>query len=225
MKSVKMFGRSIPILAIIAVVMTAGIGGAYLVDYLSNTVTATITVQSPMLVGVSLGRDSWATTQCWRPAYDGNPGAMVDSFPESDISNIHDWAWSDWEMTEASLSIPVTRGGETVTLYIMSRNLADAEITGLEEAIVYNSEKVTSDDFKSVTVRTDSIYGDLGYGTEHELIPGGIIQLTPCKVQFGTDGSSTWGAGEMDVTKIVVTFKPEAFGTYTFTYRVVPVEA
>ena len=223
MRSVRLFGKSIPLLAIVALVMTAGTAGAVLVDYLSNTVTADITVSSPMVVGISEGKPSWATTQCWRPAYNGNPGAMVDSFPESDLSNIHDWDEADWIET---ITISDIRGGETVTIYTMSANEANAEIIGFEEAIVRNWAGVTSADFVSVVVRTDSIYGDLGYGTEHELIAlgagVGYGQIDACHIRFGSPGNSTWGAGETDVTEIKVTFKANASGTYAFAYRVVP---
>ncbi|MBA7650863.1 hypothetical protein ES703_58676 [subsurface metagenome] len=218
MKSVKMFGKSIPILAIVAIVMTAGMGGAYLVDYLSNTVKADITVVSPMVVGVSEGKPSWATTQCWRPGV-----GLVDSFPESDISDIHDWDEGDWT---DSITISDIRGGETVTLYTRSVNLADAVIIGFEEAIVTNWAGVTSADFVSVVVRVDSIYGDLGYGTEHDLIAlgagVGYEETDDDHIRFGTAGTSTWGVGETDVTEIVVTFEEAAFGTYTFAYRIVP---
>jgi len=215
MRSVRLFGKSIPLLAIVALVMTAGTAGAVLVDYLSNTVTADITVSSPMVVSISEGKPSWATTQCWRPGV-----GLVDSFPESDISDIHDWASGDWT---DSITISGIRGGETVTIYTMSANEANAEIIGSEEAIVTNWDGVTSADFVSVVVRVDSIYGDLGYGEEHDLIAlAAYDEIDAWHIRFGTAGMSTWGAGETDVTEIVVTFKPAAFGTYVFAYRVVP---
>ena len=222
-----MFGKSVPLLAIVMVSLLAIGGSASLATYLSNKVTADVTIKSPMTVGVSLGLPSWATTECWRPAYtDGNgdpvPGGNVLSFPESDLSNIHDWTEGDWTTGEATLEIPDVYGGATMTVYLRSVNLADALIEGFEEVIVHNSGGVTSADFKHVKVRTDSIYGDLGYGEEHELIPGGIIQLNPNNVQFGSAGASTWGAGETDVIKIEVTFNEAAFGTYIITYRIVP---
>lgn len=223
MKSIKMFGKSIPLLAIVAIVMTTGMAGAYLVDYLSNEVTADVTVISPMAVGVSLGRPSWATTLCWR----SDPGEYVLSFPEGANkygTPIKDWAWSDWEMTEASLSIPDIRGGETITLYTMSANLADAEIIGHEEIIVTNLGGITQDDFENITSRFDSIYGDLGYGKLHTDVPSGDVQqLFPYRIElWSADDTSTWGAGETDVAMWNITFKPEASGTYTITYRVVP---
>lgn len=48
MKSVKAFGKSIPIIVILAVVLSASLAGAALVNYLSNVVTTTTTVESPV---------------------------------------------------------------------------------------------------------------------------------------------------------------------------------
>ena len=47
-KKINAFGKSIPVIAIVLMVLTAGIGGAALVGYLSNTVTITAKVESPI---------------------------------------------------------------------------------------------------------------------------------------------------------------------------------
>ncbi|UZE92457.1 MAG: hypothetical protein IB616_01205 [Methanosarcinales archaeon] len=47
-KKINAFGKSIPVIAVILMVLTAGIAGAALVSYLSNTVTTTATVESPI---------------------------------------------------------------------------------------------------------------------------------------------------------------------------------
>lgn len=199
-----MFGKSIPLLAIIAIVMTAGIVGAALVDYLSNTVGTNFAVISPMLVGVSLGvDDDWA-------------GA---SYPEG-THTLTDWT------TSGTLTLPDVYGGGTMTVYLMSENLANGVIEGFEEAILTNTAGVTGEDFVSIVVSVDSIYGDLGYGTEVDIIDLGLgtgyFEVDGNTVRFGTAGISTWGEGETDVTKIVVTFEEAASGTYTLSYRVVP---
>lgn len=185
--------------------MMAGIAGAALVSYLSNTVGTEFEVTSPMRVGVSLGKED--------PDWGG------DSYPEWD-HDLEDWT------TTGTLEISGILGGETMTIYLMSENLADAEIKGFEEATVTNTAGVTGADFVSVLVRVDSIWGDLGYGTEHDLIAlgenTGWFQNGAYSVLFGTTGVSTWGAGETDVTEIVVTFEEAASGTYTFSYRIVP---
>lgn len=179
--------------------------GAVLVNHLSDKVTADIVVTSPMETGISLGEGK---------DWDG------ESYP----AELHDL--EDWTIDDTPLEIPVMYGGETMTLYIMSANLADAEISGFEEAIVSNIEGVTCADFESIIVRVDSIYGDLGYGT-----PQDVIDLGACfefetgvdaYVKIGSPGNSLWGVGETDVSEIVVTFQPNAEGTYTFTYQVIP---
>lgn len=188
------------ILPVILSLLVIGMGAAALVGYISNKVEADITVSSPMLTGISLGDESWA-------------GA---SYPET----THDLA--DWELTGTPLLISVY-GGETLILYTMSQNLADAEIAGFEEAIVTNLDGVTCEDFASVKVKVDSIYGNLGYGTEQELIgTGGCQVIDDYHIQFGSPDNSLWGIGETDVSKITVTFKTDAEGTYTFTYEVIP---
>ena len=194
---------------------------AVLVDYLSNTVQADIEVKSPMVVGISEGIPSWATTECLR----ADINETVNSFPECEFEGIHDWDESDWsEIVE--LPVMYTGQDKTFTLYTMSKNIADVEITGFEEAIVTNPLGVLCDkDFESIKVKVDSIYGDLGYGTEHELIgTGGCQQIDGNTIKLGSPDSSLWGIGETDVSKIVVTFN-DVIGTYTFTYRVVPVVA
>ncbi len=172
---------------------------AALVGYLSNTVIADITVESPMVTGISLGHETWEG----------------DAYPEGE----HDL--NDWE-TETPLPISVY-GGESVTLYTMSENLANVETTGFEEAIVTNVDGVTCEDFESIIVRVDSIHGDLGYGTPQDVIAlGACFVIDDYSIKLGSPGNSLWGVGETDVSEIVTTFKTDALGTYTFTYRVIP---
>lgn len=197
MNKKKLLAFAIPILLVV------GFGSALLTGYLSNTVKAEIEVSSPMVTGISLGYESW-----------GGEAYPVESH------NLEDWT-----ITDEPLLISDINGGETLTLYIMSENLADVLITGFEEAIVTNPLGVTCEDFESIYVRVDSIYGDLGYGEEKELITlGGCQQVTndPNRIQLGSPADSTWDVGETDVSEIVVTFRTNAVGTYTFTYRVIP---
>jgi len=48
LKEVKLFGKAIPVLAIVALAMSAGVASAAVVSYLSNTVTKSVTVESPI---------------------------------------------------------------------------------------------------------------------------------------------------------------------------------
>lgn len=178
-------------------VMSLVLVNAALVGYLSNKVTAEIEVESPMIMSISEGKESWG----------------VDEFPEGQASS------SEWK---EDITISDIHGGETITLYTLSENLAKVNITGFENAIVTNPLGVTCDDFESVVVRVDSIYGDLGYGKPQELISGGCNVIDGYHVWFGSGENSLWGPGEADVSEIVVTFKTDAVGTYTFTSQVIP---
>jgi len=174
------------------VLVTAG-----LVGYLSNKVTADIEVTSPMVAGISLSGGNWG-------------GAH---FPTDDWDYV-------WETELSTLNI---HGGETITLYTMSENIADVEIKGFEEAIVTNLDGLTCGDFESIIVRVDSIYGSLGYGTPKDVIAlGACFVIDNNNIKLGSPDDSTWGAGEADVSEIVATFKTDATGTYTFSYRVIP---
>jgi len=185
-------------------VMSLVLVNAVLVTYLSNSVKAEVEVKSPMVVGISVGDETWEG----------------DAYPQ-DAHNLGDWT------TTGTLKLPIMYTGQdkTFTLYTMSENVAGVEITGYEEAIVTNPLGVTCADFDSVIVRVDSIYGPLGYGDENDALLI-CVQDGPYRVKFdsegiGEDALSTWGAGETDVSKMIVTFN-DVIGTYTFTYRVIP---
>lgn len=196
-KKISFFGKEVSVFVV--VLLAVGLVGAALVPYLSGLVIGDIEVSSPMVTGISLGDVDWGE----------------DAYPQGS----HNLA--DWELTEAPLQISV-HGGETVTLYTMSANEADVLITGFEKAIVTNTG-ITCDDFESVIVRVDSIYGDLGYGTPQELIgTGGCQVIDNDNIRFGSPANSIWDVGETDVSEIVVIFKTNALGTYTFNYQVIP---
>lgn len=181
-------------------VMSLILVNAALVTYLSNSVKAEVEVKSPMFVGISMGDETWEG----------------DAYPQDE----HDL--DDWTTTGTLTLDPMYTGQDkTFTLYTMSANVADVAITGFEEAIVTNPLGVTCDDFESVIVSTDSIYGELGYGTEHELISDGCQEITWNTIQFGSPTNSLWNVTETDVSKMVVTFN-DVIGTYTFSYRVIP---
>ena len=221
-KKVNVFGKGIPVFAI--VILGIALVGAALAPYLSGMVTGNVSVESPMLTGISTGEGAavdWATAQCYRSSQE--PIGMVDCYPAKSHT------LDDWTTGETPLQLPVMYTGQekTFTLYLMSANVApDTNITGFEEIIVTNLEGVTCNDFASVKVRVDSIYGDLGYGGENNALEICVNGTDPNEVkfdseQFGTAGLSTWGAGETDVSEIVVTFN-NVIGTYTFTYQVIP---
>lgn len=71
-RKINAFGKSIPVIFIILMLLTTGIAGAMLVTHLSNTVTADVTVTSPIVQEISDGVGSgWTNTITISPACGG----------------------------------------------------------------------------------------------------------------------------------------------------------
>lgn len=188
-------------------------------------------VESPMVTGVSFGRDSWATAECWRSGSNdaGIPYEMRPCFPEGAYENgteIHDWDASDWETGPLDLV-----SGAPITLYLMSENIADVKIYGHEEIRVANPNGVTCLDFVSSCRFDGNIYGDNGYGKQHtdcnsllddegeiacHNVNDNLIEL------WSAYDTSSWDAESTEVSQWVITFDGSATGTYTLTYRIIP---
>ena len=124
-------------------------------------------------------------------------------------------------------SIPITfpgvHGGESVTLWTRTTNLADAPITGNVNNIVTNPSGVTCADFEKVEVRTyDGSAWDPTAGY-YDLIPELCTDTSWNTVTFSYGPEPiTWPVGQVGTSEIIVTFKTDAMGTYTFTSQVVP---
>jgi hypothetical protein len=200
---------------------------------LSDTVQADVPVESPMVVGISAGRESWATAQCFRAGSNNAdppvPYGMIDCFPEGAYENgdpIHDWNASDWAETSITLPVMYTGQDKTFTLYLMSENVADVKVKGHEEIRVA-AEGITCEDFKPMLCRFDgNIYDDGGYGTQHtdcadvndcHNLDDNLIEL------WSAGDTSSWDAESTEVAQWVITFN-DVVGTYTFSYRITPVE-
>ena len=235
-----MFGKSVPLLAIVLVCMLTIGASAILVDYLSTSVETDVAVTSPFKVGISTGEEhpSWANETRWRPRHwhggEWVDGAMIDAFPEGwdgdpNTTGVYvgldsgGWTWSDWATTEPVEIV----GGQTITLYLMSQNLADAQIIAHEEFRIYNSDGISSDDFVSMSVRYDAIYGDSGYGTLYADGTDWYSGPSPWSNSTGIEvlvpeNTSEWGGDEADVSQWQIKFNAAASGTYTFSYRITP---
>jgi len=214
--------RRSKIIVVLAVLVAGSmVASGVLVDYLSDNVEAEVEVESPMFAGISLGRESWeyGNTLCWR----SDPGEYVPSFPEGEDEYgepICDWDWNDWK--EDTIILDNIHGGDTVTIYLMGANVGNSEITAHEQIIVNNPLTLTKDDFELITSRFDSIYGDNGYGGIHHDLET-VWQINNCNIEmWSADDTSTWGVGEIDVSIWHITFKDNAFGTYTITYQILP---
>ena len=136
----------------------------------------------------------------------------------SPMEQWNSYSGNDGEWTIEDLSFPDVLGGEPVTFYVRTKNNAEVSITGNGENIVTNPSGVTPEDFESVIVSTDG-------GPEYDLIDLGLCTQGDDEntVVFSYGPIPTiWTAGQVDKNKIVVTFKTDASGTYTFTSQIVP---
>ena len=110
-------------------------------------------------------------------------------------------------------------GGESKTFYIETKNLADVPITGMVKNIVTNRGGVTCEDFESVLVST-STNGE-GYGPEYDLTINLCSQVNDYTIQFDYGPQpNTWDAYQIDTSKIIVTLKQNALGTYNFNSQI-----
>lgn len=189
------------IVILVALVVLVGIGSAGLVGYLSNTVQTDVTVSSPM--------EQWNS-------YDGG-------------------TW-----TKDDLSFPGEKGGQSITFYVKTENIANVAITGNGKNVVENWARVTCIDFTSVSATTTSTYlnpGDVPQNVKDSCTwisdivwrcgpyPLTCLGIDDYHVEFayGPTPSITWSAGQVDITKVVVTFKGDADGTYVFTSQILPI--
>ena len=160
--------------------------GAVLTGYISNSVSADVTVSHPIeqLIGISLttlGTDSIILSS----VYGGEPSEPF---------------------------------------YIRDTNLADVIISGVPENRVTGTG-ITCGDFKSVMVTTETKINGISQSISG---PWNLIDLGLCE-QDGDDVVFSYGpdtlnyeVGQEDTSTIIVTFKTDAVGTYTFTSNILP---
>lgn len=127
---------------------------------------------------------------------------------------------SDWQ--NEPLDLGTRYGGVPITFYTREENLANVSITANVENLITN-DGITCLDFASVVVDTRT--PGTGYGGDGV----DLINMSLCsqddsnRVSFGFPNQPfTWEAGQIDINRIIVTFKTDANGTYTFTNRIVP---
>ncbi len=116
-----------------------------------------------------------------------------------------------------ALSLGTMHGGGEKTLYVRTENLANKSITGNVTNLVTNPNGVTCADFISVNVSTNN-------GTVYDLIAlSSCTEPNANTVKFAyAPEPNTWNAFQVDINKIVVTFKVNAVGTYNFTSQIIP---
>ncbi len=87
MKTLKLFGKTIPVW-ILALALTAGIGSAALVGYISNTVSMKMEVKTPIVLGInSDGGDTYYDTEVDFGTYHGADDITVYVKSNNQASN------------------------------------------------------------------------------------------------------------------------------------------
>ena len=208
MRKVKIFGKSIPLLAIVAIVMSAGMAGAVLVDYLSNEITKEVTTKSPIeLSGMMMYRPaSEGSLQIWN---DGIAEWSTDQAKSGSYS-VHLTAPSvEKAGNEARIVIPMPEGTtlgniETISWWVYA-------VTGYPPHI----DIILADDIDG-TANIDSLTAEVASNSNPEDLPWSDLQesysydtwLRTLEISGGTgvseiDGSTTFwvtrhGAGTAD---------------------------
>lgn len=185
-KTINILGRAVPITILAISLMSVG-GLAALVTYISNTVSASVTVESPLALSIAIDTA-------------GVPGTFG---------------------TEP-LSLGNIKGGESVTFWVKTKNLADASISGTVYNVINNPSGISCADFASLASTDTGINPAFA-----EIDTTGALacyQLDEFNVRLKTTPTEpwTWSAGHEDNGKFTVKFATNAVGTYTVTSYVQP---
>ena len=110
-------------------------------------------------------------------------------------------------------------GGETASLNIETKNLANVSITGVVKNSVYNSLGLNCSDFTSVVVSTTT--DDVYVGTWDLIALGkcSVVNATTVDFEFGPQ-PNTWSAEQLDEMELLITFPSNAFGRYKLTSQI-----
>ena len=183
MKTIKILGKSIPVFALILIGLGT-IGTATLVGYLSNQISTSLSVNSPLELKMSLDGLNWQT------------------------------GW---------MSLGSIYGGENVTFYVQTHNLANVSQTGVMWNIVNNPSGITCNDFVSLKGQPTEQDESSTIYPESDLVCVNITDDS-YNVRIITTPTEewTWHAGHQDSAKVTIVFKDNAFGAYTLTTQVVP---
>ena len=193
MKKVSIFGRSVPLFAVLIVGLLVTGASAAVVNYLSNTVTADGNVESPYdlqvrmpIVGLEGSAEYWDET-----------------------------GWSD------TVEFGTLYGGETFTIEYKLENRADVKILGNVQMEVMCTNGIDADnpDFESVLLRRMvPNYADspIAFGVEQGSNGYRVLYTTDSDDIFNNAGETTYGNIEFVV-------KENAVGTYTISGKLIPV--
>lgn len=196
MKKVSIFGRSVPLFAVLIVGLLVTGASAAVVGYLSNTVNAGGAVESPYDLQVRMPIVGW----------------------EEDRASAEYWNEPGWNDT---VEFGTLYGGETFTIEYKLENRADVKILGDVQMEVMCSNGIDADnpDFESVLLhRMVPNYADSPIAFEVEQGSNGY------RVLYTTDSDYTFNnAGETTYGNIEFVVKENAVGAYTISGKLIPV--
>lgn len=193
MKKVSIFGRSVPLFAVLIVGLLVTGASAAVVNYLSNTVTADGNVESPYDLRVRM------------------PPVELDE----DSAGYWNDGWSD------TVEFGTWYGGETFTIEYKLENRADVKILGdvQMEVMCSNGIDAYNPDFENVLLRcmAPPEYADspIAFRVEQG--------SDDCHVLYTTDSHIFNDAGDTTYGKIEFVVKENAVGTYTISGKLIPV--
>lgn len=193
MKKVSIFGRSVPLFAVLIVGLLVTGASAAVVNYLSNTVTADGNVESPydLKIRMPTGGDR-TSAEYW------NGG------------------WSD------TVDFDTLYGGETFTIEYQLVNRADVKILGdvQMEVMCSNGIDANNPDFEKVLLRrmVPPNYADSPIKFDVEQGSNGyrVLYTTHSDQTFNDGGETTYG-------EIEFVLEDNAVGTYTISGKLIPV--
>lgn len=140
--------------------------------------------------------------------------ATVSSPMEEWISD----SYGSGYVKDGTIDFPSVYGGETVTFYVLTKNKANALITGYGKNIVTNGAGLTGSDFSKIQARTST-----NGGAWTPWYPLACTIIDPYTISFAYGPNPIiWDPLQIDITQIEGTFEEAAFGTYTFTSQIVP---
>jgi len=194
MKKVSIFGRSVPLFAVLIVgLLVTGVSAA-VVNYLSNTVTADGNVESPYDLKI-------------RMPITGLEGS-VEYWDET--------GWSD------TVEFGTLYGGETLTIEYKLVNRANVGVIGDVQMEVMCSNGIDADnpDFENVLLRCmappEYVDSPIAFRVEQGSDDCHVLYTTDSDHIFNDAGDTTYG-------KIEFVVKENAVGTYTISGKLIPV--
>lgn len=193
MKKVSIFGRSVPLFAVLIVGLLVTGASAAVVNYLSNTVTADGNVESP---------------------YDLQVRMPIVGL-EEDSAEYWNGGWSD------TAEFGTRYGGETFTIEYKLENRANVKVLGDVQMEVMCSGGIDADDpdFENVLLRCmnpNHADSPIAFEIEQGSDDYRVLYTTDSEYTFNDAGKTTYG-------KIEFVVKENAVGTYTISGKLIPV--